>query len=250
MARPLRIQYPGAVYHVSHYGYKRQNIFQNDSDYLEFLEILAQTISSYDIIIHSYVLFDNQFHLLLETPLGNLSESLRYLNITYTACFNRLHHRHGKLLHGRFKSLLINKSANLARLSRVIHLLPLQLKRSKDRSVSTSHSYIFQHAWSSLQGYLETDKRQFFVVYGDVLKVFGGDTAQGREAYKTQIVQDTINGFSVQDKITDQSIFGDDIFVSWVRNRYLQGSEDKAVLARGRVHHLRPSAEILRGVAE
>ena len=95
MARPLRIQYPGALYHVINRGNDRQVIFTDDVDRSEFLRILSQSADTYGIILHSFVLMTNHWHLLIQTPLANLGEFMRHCNITYTSYYNRRHNRVG-----------------------------------------------------------------------------------------------------------------------------------------------------------
>ncbi len=108
MARPLRIQYPGAVYHVTCRGNERKDIFKDDADRERFVRILSQAAEIYSIKLCSYVLMTNHFHLLLETPLANLSEFMRNFNITYTGYYNRRHKRVGHLRGPhRVRSLLL-----------------------------------------------------------------------------------------------------------------------------------------------
>jgi len=85
MARPLRIQYPGAVYHVTNRGNERKIIFKDDTDRVQFLQLLANSVETYDIMLHCFAMMNNHFHLLAETPLGNLGEFMRHFNITYTS---------------------------------------------------------------------------------------------------------------------------------------------------------------------
>ena len=122
MARPLRIQYPNAVYHVTSRGNERKDIFKDDRDREHFLEILFQSLHTYSVILYSYVLMNNHFHLLVETPLGNLGAFMRHFNITYTSYFNRRHRRTGHLYQGRYKSIIVDKDAYLSVLFRYIHL--------------------------------------------------------------------------------------------------------------------------------
>ena len=126
MARPLRIQYPDAVYHITCRGNERQVIFKDDADRARFLQILTQSLSIYTVKLHTYVLMNNHFHLLVETPLGNLAEFMRKFNITYTSYYNRRHKRIGHLYQGRYKSILVDKSEYLSILSRYIHLNPVR----------------------------------------------------------------------------------------------------------------------------
>jgi REP element-mobilizing transposase RayT len=120
MNRPLRIQYPGAVNHITCRGNERRDIFRDDEDRGMFLEILAGSRIIYSVRLYARVLMENHFHLLLETPLGNLNEFMRRLNITYTSFFNPRHQRVGHLYQGRYKSFLAEKENYLSALSHYI----------------------------------------------------------------------------------------------------------------------------------
>src|SRR5881409_376698 len=113
MARPLRIEYPGAYYHVSTRGNERKAIFRDDLDREKLLELLARAVEHFHLRLHGYVLMSNHYHLLVETPRGGLSRALRYLNGVYTQAFNRRHRRVGHLFQGRYKAILVDKGAYL-----------------------------------------------------------------------------------------------------------------------------------------
>jgi putative transposase len=115
MARPLRIEYPGAVCHISCRGIEKKPIFRNHLNRESFLDILNQSNKIYGIRLFAYVLMNNHFHLLLETPLGNLSQFMRRLNITYASHFNRAHNREGHLFQGQHKSILVEKEWRMSR---------------------------------------------------------------------------------------------------------------------------------------
>jgi REP element-mobilizing transposase RayT len=115
MARPLRIEFPGALYHVTSRGNARQTIFNDDEDRETFLATLADAIARHRWICHSYCLMGNHYHLLVETPVPNLSKGMRLLNGVYTQAFNRRHKRAGHLFQGRFKA--IKSSPTLFRIS-------------------------------------------------------------------------------------------------------------------------------------
>ncbi len=104
MARPLRVEYAGAIYHVTSRGNAQSDIYLDDSDREAFLEILAGVIDRFGWVCHAYCLMSNHYHLLLETPKGNLSMGMRQLNGVYTQRFNRRHRRVGHLFQGRYKS--------------------------------------------------------------------------------------------------------------------------------------------------
>jgi len=124
MTRPLRIEYPGALYHVTCRGNEKRAIFKDDQDREKFLEIFQRSIEIYNIEVFSYVLMRNHFHFLLKTQLGNLSQFMRHFNITYTNHFNRRYKRSGHLYQGRYKSILIDSDEYFIMVSRCIHLNP------------------------------------------------------------------------------------------------------------------------------
>jgi len=124
MSRPLRIEYPGAVYHVTARGNARQPVFESDFDRGKFLELLRETIKQFNWICHAYCLMDNHYHLLIETVDANLSKGMRNLNGVYTQCFNRTHRRVGHVFQGRFKAILVERESYLLELCRYIVLNP------------------------------------------------------------------------------------------------------------------------------
>ena len=169
MARPLRIEYPGAVYHVTGRGNERKAIFGDPLDRKTFLEILIQSQNIYSVRIFAYVLMDNHFHFLVETPLGNLGQFMRRFTITYTSYFNRSHNRVGHLFQGRYKSILVDKESYLSELSRYIHLNPIRTKAMKNKTSEEQWRYLINYPWSSLKGYLSPSKKKAFVDYSMVL---------------------------------------------------------------------------------
>ena len=135
MARPLRIQYSHAYYHVTCRGNDRRSIYRDDTDRTLFLEKLRVSIEIYDVKLHAYVLMGNHFHLMVETPRANLSEFMRHFNISYTGAFNRRHRRVGHLYQGRYKAILLDKDSYLAELSRYVHLNPVRIKPHQGKSI-------------------------------------------------------------------------------------------------------------------
>ena len=152
MTRSLRIQYEGAVYHVSSRGNERKEIFKDEIDRKAFLDLLTDSLKTYSVILYCYVLMENHFHFLLETPLANLSEFMRRFNITYTSHYNRRHKRVGHLYQGRYKSILVDKESYLAVLSRYIHLNPVRTRRIGRASLAEKRRYLKRYKWSSLLG--------------------------------------------------------------------------------------------------
>ena len=104
MARPLRIEYPGALYHITTRGNARRSVFKDDRDRALFLDTLQRVSERYHWLCHAYCLMDNHYHLVLETPDGNLAQGMRQLNGIYTQAYNRRHRRVGHLFQGRYKA--------------------------------------------------------------------------------------------------------------------------------------------------
>jgi len=126
MARPLRIEFPGGLYHVTARGNGRQSIFDDDTDRARFLRVLTSVVSRYGVLCHAYCLMGNHYHLLLETPEGNLSRAMRQLNGVYSQAFNRRHQRPGHVLEGRFHAQVVDKDAYLRTVCRYIVLNPVR----------------------------------------------------------------------------------------------------------------------------
>jgi putative transposase len=118
MARPLRLEFPGAIYHVTSRGDRGESIYEDDTDRLEWLTVLSKVCERYNWRVHAYCQMDNHYHILLETADGNLSKGMRQLNGVYTQYFNRQHNRVGHVYQGRFKAVLVEKNAYLLELSR------------------------------------------------------------------------------------------------------------------------------------
>ena len=129
MARPLRIEYPGAVYHVTGRGNERKAIFREDQDRKAFLDTLHAVTLRYHWLCHAYCLMNNHYHLVIETPDGNLSLGMRQLNGVYTQGFNRRHKRAGHLFQGRFKAVVVQKESHLLETCRYVVLNPVRGRR-------------------------------------------------------------------------------------------------------------------------
>jgi REP element-mobilizing transposase RayT len=157
MARPLRIAYPGAYYHITARGNEQKDVFKSRRDREKFLEYLSSATQRYGAVIHVYCLMTNHYHLLLETPEGNMSQIMRHINGAYTTYFNVKRKRAGHLFQGRFKAILIEADAYAAELSRYIHLNPVRagiVKKPEDYSWSSYRSFIGQ---SPSADWLKTD---------------------------------------------------------------------------------------------
>ena len=147
MPRPQRIEYPDAYYHVMNRGRGRKAIFHDEEYFEAFLETIKEASSRFGMEVHAYCLMGNHYHLLIKTPLGNLSRCMRHVNGVYTQRYNRLRNTDGPLFRGRFKSVLVESDAYLLQLARYIHRNPVEMKRPLVDELET-------YPWSSYPTYL------------------------------------------------------------------------------------------------
>ncbi len=124
MTRPVRIEFEGALYHVTSRGDRREAIYEDDADRMKFLEILETVIRDFNWVCHAYCLMTNHYHLVIETPDGNLSKGMRQLNGVYTQASNHRHDRSGHLFQGRYKAILVDGDSYLLELPRYVVLNP------------------------------------------------------------------------------------------------------------------------------
>jgi REP element-mobilizing transposase RayT len=187
MSRALRIQYPGAYYHVTCRGNERREIFRDEEDQKAFFRLLARSIEVFDVRLFAYALLPNHFHLLICTPKGNLSQFMRHFNISYTGSFNRKYQRSGHLYQGRYKAFLIDADSYLLEVSRYIHLNPLRM-RSKEPLEKRWQDLLINDS-TSLPGYLDPQHRKSFVFYSTILEYFGSDSGKAIHGYKEFVAE-------------------------------------------------------------
>jgi putative transposase len=175
MARPLRIEYPGALYHVTARGNEGKPIFRDERDRQGFLDRVASVVTRYRLVLHAYVLMRNHYHLLVETPEGGLAAAMRHLNGVYTQDFNRRHQRSGHLFQGRYKALVVDREAYLLELSRYIHLNPVRVSEVGDPAA---------FGWSSAAAYVGKRPAPPFLTVRPVLQQFGRRLPTARRRYR------------------------------------------------------------------
>lgn len=180
MARPLRIEFPGAVYHVTSRGNARQDIVADDHDRSQFLSLLAHVVDRYGWLCHAYCLMDNHYHLLIETPQPTLSLGMRQLNGRYTQAYNRRHERVGHLFQGRFAAILVEKEAHLLELCRYVVLNPVRAKL-------VSHPRYW--AWSSYRATVGETTAPPFLTTDWILGHFGQRVGPAHEQYRTFVAE-------------------------------------------------------------
>ena len=166
MSRPLRIEYPGAWYHVMNRGRHKDKVFLQDGDYRYFISLLKDASELFSIGISAYCLMPNHYHLLVNTPEGNLSRGMRHIGSVYAGWFNRKHHLDGQLFRGRYKAILIEEENYLLGLVRYIHHNPLKAGLVKK---------IEDYPWSSHFGYTSSSINWDWLYKGPVYTYFSPD---------------------------------------------------------------------------
>jgi REP element-mobilizing transposase RayT len=180
MARLQRIEYEGALYHVTARGNERRAIFLDDADRERFIRVLGESVEHFEVRLYLFCLMTNHVHLVVETPRANLSRFMHQLQTAYTVYFNHRHHRHGHLMQGRYGASLIERDAYLLRLSRYVHLNPVFTRALRSRTIGERIALLRQYRWSSYRSYIGKDRRLAFVDYRPILATVGsGGSGQG-----------------------------------------------------------------------
>ena len=222
MARALRIEYPGAFYHVMHRGNAGSDIFKSQRDHERFLGYLGKAVERYELRIHTYCLMTNHYHLMIETPQANLSQATKWINVSYAAYFNRKRRRSGHLFQGRYKAILVDADEYLKHLSRYIHLNPIRARMV---------DHLKDYQWSSYPVFGGYTKSPEWLETHWLLSLFGKDQKQAKKSYRNFVE------FVQNEKIEDPSadvvggfILGGADFVDWVKERFLnRDSRDKEI---------------------
>lgn len=157
MSRPLRIQFPGALYHVTSRGDGREAIYRDDRDRVAFLSVLAQVCERSRWSCHGYCLMTNHYHLLVETPGANLASGMRQLNGVYSQRFNRRHRRVGHVYQGRYHAILVQKESHLLELTRYIVLNPVRAGLARSAQEWSWSSYRATVGLVEVPSWLHTD---------------------------------------------------------------------------------------------
>jgi len=213
MARPLRIEYTGAFYHVTSRGNEQKDVFKSQKDREKFLEYLASATKRYGAIIHVYCLMSNHYHLLLETPEGNLSQIMRHINGAYTTYFNVKRKRAGHLFQGRYKAILVEADEYATELSRYIHLNPVRA------GMVTSPE---EYRWSSYGSYISPNKTAEWLETEFILGYFSANGIDVNSKYR-QFVEELLDSeYESPLKTTVAStILGSEGFVREIAERHL-----------------------------
>ncbi len=213
MARPLRIEYPGAFYHVINRGNAGEAIFKSDRDYAKFTEYLETTTARFAIRIHTYCLMTNHYHLLVETPEANLSQTIKWINVSYATYFNRKRHRRGHLFQGRYKAILVDADAYLKHLSRYIHLNPLRANMVKQHDA---------YPWSSYRAFIGKSPTPAWLETNWLLSLFGKQKKRAARSYQLFVEGTDWNSLENPGKgLVGGVVLGSTDFVNWVKSTLL-----------------------------
>jgi putative transposase len=209
MARPLRIEYPGAIYHITSRGNEKKAIFLDDRDRGALLSLLHRTNLRYHWLCHAYCLMDNHYHLVVETPDGNLSRGMRQLNGVYTQWFNTHHDRVGHLFQGRYKAVIIQKETHLLEVCRYVVLNPVRAQLTEKPD---------DWPWSSYHATLGKEQPHPCLTIDWVLGQFGSSHDKAERSYD-QFVQRGINQTSIWTAVKGQALLGDDKFAATLQGQ-------------------------------
>ena len=203
MARPLRIEYPNAVYHVTSRGNARNKIFLGDQDRENFLFVLDAVVKRYNWLCHAHCLMDNHYHLMIETPDANLSRGMRQLNGVYTQKYNWWHSKTGHIFQGRYKSILVDKENYLLELCRYVVLNPVRANMVEKPEEWKWSSYGATAGLKTVPNYLTGDW---------ILGLFSNNKAEAQKRYR-KFVREGIHTGSPWDDLQGQILLGEEGFI-------------------------------------
>jgi putative transposase len=234
MSRPLRIVYPGAVYHVTARGNAREKIFFDDQDRETFISILEAVVKRYNWLCHAYCLMDNHYHLLIETPDANLSMGMRQLNGIFTQKHNRKHNRIGHVFQGRFKAILVDKDNHLLELCRYLVLNPVRAGMVEEAEKWPWSSYLATAGLKPVPVCLSVDW---------ILGLFGSKRKAAQKMYR-ELVQEGVHAPSPWNALRGQMLLGDEGFVEKLKS-LLSDKEQVKEIPRRQRYVGRPSLDSL-----
>ena len=242
MSRPLRIQYPGAFYHVTSRGNERRDIFKSDRDRERFLEYLQGAAQRYGAVFHCYCLMRNHYHMLLETPDGNLSRIMQHINGAYTTYFNVKRKRSGHLFQGRYHAILVDADAYALELSRYIHLNPVRAGAAQRPE---------EHAWSSYCHYVGDRDAPGWLHTETILACLAStENATGR--YRQFVKEKLESGCpNPLQNVVAGAVLGNEAFVERIRGGHLpKEADDRNLPGRRILQRQRTVEQIVRVVAQ
>jgi len=230
MPRHVRVEFAGAICPVTIRGNAGQKVFVDDDDRERFLRRLAESVETYGVRLYLYCLMSNHVHLLIETPSANLHRFMQSLETGYTVYYNLRHGITGHLFQGRYKAKLVEGDDYLLKLSRYVHLNPVNIGKLKNLTLNQRIGYLRNYRWSSYRSYTGEEKKLEYVTYGPVLAQTGVKKGQRQKEYRRFVekgLAKTDDDFLEVLKASPSAIGGDE-FMAWVRDACLELSEKAA----------------------
>jgi putative transposase len=253
MARPVRIEFEGGLYHLLARGNGRQRIYLSEADQERFVTLLAESSARFEVGIQAFVLMGNHFHLLAQTRRANLSRWMHWLMVAYSVYFNRRHRRNGHVLQGRYKSLVVEEGQYLLELSRYLHLNPVRGAVLGKGTPMERRERLRQFAWSSYRGYGGLGKRWPFIEEKLILGELGGPVRGRRRRYRSFVEEGLVREIANPlEAARWQLLLGSESFAQKVLDR-VRGQEKKreaSASIRGAVRQSLQPEEIVAQVAK
>jgi REP element-mobilizing transposase RayT len=234
MARPLRVEVEGGLFHVTSRGDGREEIFIDEGDRIVFLGVLERVVARQGWLCHAYCLMGNHYHLLLETPRANLSQGMRQLNGVYTQRFNLRHHREGHVFQGRFRSILVDREGYLLELCRYVVLNPVRANLAGEPA---------DWRWSSYRATVGLEPVPPFLTVDWVLGQFGANRETARMRYR-EFIREGIGQASPWPNLKGGVFLGDEEFLRGFGS-LLEGKGKEDEVPRTQRCAARPSLETL-----
>ena len=251
MARPLRIEYPGAIYHVTSRGIDRRKIFNEDGDCQHLVQLLKEGADFFRVEVIAYCLMSNHFHFLLQTKEANLSRFMQRLNVAYTRYFNYKYKRVGPLMQGRYKAIVVGSEEYFLNLSRYIHLNPIKVKVIREKSAKEQKIFLRRYKWSSYAEVLEPWKRSKYLRSECVLESLGGDNERGRKRYEEFVFEGIGKEIpNPMDKLRYQFLLGSDKFIEQIKTRFIKEKDLKSFYPKTRAINQQSVDKIAEVVAK
>lgn len=223
MARPLRIEYANAWYHILNRGRRGEPIFADTYDYIRFIDLLQDTSEQWNLRVAAYCLMPNHYHLLVQTPDANISRCMRHIDGVYTQRFNRRHKCDGPLLRGRYKSILIEVDSYLLTLVRYIHRNPIKAGLTQE---------LGRYKWSSHRGYLSGAENWNWLYKNFVLSMLSKNKSDQIKNYRQFVSKEDEDGDEIS-KVLDKkkwpAILGTANFINMVKEKLFPEKVDEEV---------------------
>jgi putative transposase len=230
MPRHVRVEFAGAISHITIRGNGGQDIFGDDHDRERFLRRVAESVETYGIRLYLFCLMKNHVHLLLETPSANLQRFMQSLETGYTVYYNLRRGKSGHLFQGRYKAKLVEGDEYLLKLSRYVHLNPAHIGKLKNLPLKQRMAYLRNYSWSSYRSYVGLEKKLKYVTYGPVLAETGAKGRRRQTEYRRFVEEGLAKTDAEFLEILKESAVavGGDKFRAWVRDACLELGEKAA----------------------